>query len=148
MSTTKPIISKNHPTKLSAYWPRAANCNGSAPTVAKCLTTQLKCCTLCWTGSRPGSRKQNCALSCRSAICTTSTSSSWTSQPSAYLSKSPSSLKRGNKTFQELFSYNDPEGTPILIVTLASLHQYEKGVVGFPNRPQFTQLMLLYQEGP
>ena len=46
------------------------------------------------------------------------------------------SLERGNKTFEELFSCNDPENNPILIVVSAYLHNFEQNVIGYPNRPQ------------
>ena len=31
-------------------------------------------------------------------------------------------LTRGDKTFEEMFNCNEPEGNPILIVSMASLH--------------------------
>ena len=58
------------------------------------------------------------------------------------------SLELGNKTFEELFSCNDPEINPIIIVVTAQLHKFEQNNIGYPNRPHFTQLMLLYQKGP
>ena len=56
-------------------------------------------------------------------------------------------LERGTKTFEELFTCEDPEFTPILIVVAAQLHNFENNNVGYPNSA-FTQLMLLYQTGP
>ena len=57
-------------------------------------------------------------------------------------------LTPGGKSFVELFSCKEPEHNPILIVAVATTHPYEESVYGMPYYPQFTVLMLLFQEGP
>mmetsp|Transcript_62523 Transcript_62523/g.69954 ORF Transcript_62523/g.69954 Transcript_62523/m.69954 type:complete len:95 (+) Transcript_62523:411-695(+) len=43
-------------------------------------------------------------------------------------------LTRGTNSVEELFSCNKPEHSPILIVAVATKHQYEDGVCRMPCR--------------
>ena len=49
-------------------------------------------------------------------------------------------LKRGNKSPKELFSCNELESNPIIVVTMATKHPFEKGVCWMPNQPIFVQI--------